>query len=104
MAKPLPLIDYQSPPKDTLDYLRLLYYGYLLLTATWLLFIVTVNSIFEIWKYVVQPVPAPLRDTLTMWFETIDAYVIKLWCIYVVCWWWAIVSWCGLEMFRNSKR
>ena len=51
----------------------------------------------------VMPTSLLLYDKLTIFFETIDSYIIKLWCIYVVCWWWAIVSWSGLKLFRHSK-
>lgn len=103
MVKPLPLIEYQFTPKDTLDYSRLSKYGHLILFVTWFLFIISVNSIFELWRYVILPLSSLLRDNLTIYFETLDSYVFKLWCIYIVCWWWALISWCGLEMFRNSK-
>ena len=104
MTKPLPLIEYQFTPKDTLNYSRLSKYGYLILMTTWFLFIITINSIFEIWRYVIYPLPSPLRQSITIIIETFDSYIFKLWCIYIVCWWWAVISWCGLEMFRNSKK
>ncbi|KAL1573297.1 hypothetical protein MG5_01697 [Candida albicans P57072] len=106
---PLPLIE--SPDSidlDPINHENLAVYGYLLLISTWMLFIISINSIFEIWRFIIQPLQSSptsllLYDKLTISFETIDSYIIKLWCIYVVCWWWAIVSWSGLKLFRHSK-
>ncbi|CAX43524.1 conserved hypothetical protein [Candida dubliniensis CD36] len=109
-SQPLPLIE--SPDSielDPINHENLAIYGYLILISTWILFIISVNSIFEIWRFIIQPLQLSssssivLHDKLTSFFETIDSYIIKLWCIYVVCWWWAIVSWSGIKLFRHSK-
>lgn len=79
-------------------------YGYAILLSTWLLFIITMNSFFHLWQFIIAPITGTLLHTqLTTVFRTIDGLVVKLWCIYVVCWWWAFVSWTGLKLFSHSK-
>lgn len=82
--------------------------GYALLALTWLLFVVTVNSLFECWKWIIEPLSwsedtKQYYEGLTGIFTTIDNLVLSLWCIYVVMWWWALFSWIGLKLFKQSK-
>lgn len=84
----------------------LMWYGYAILWFTWFVFIVTVNTVFSVWKFVI----APLKDTSPLvyvasrrCFEVIDEYVMALYAIYVMLWWWALLSWSGLKLFRHSK-
>ena len=79
-------------------------YGYAILISTWLLFLITLNSFFHTWRFIIIPISGyELHQRLCWWFETMDDLVVKLWCIYVVGWWWAFVSWSGLKLFRHSK-
>ena len=81
---PLPLIE--SPDSidlDPINHENLAVYGYLLLISTWMLFIISINSIFEIWRFIIQPLQSSptsllLYDKLTISFETIDSYIIKV--------------------------
>lgn len=83
---------------------NLKFYGYAILISTWLLFVVTINSFLQLWQFIISPIAGtPLYNHLTTIFHTIDDLVVKLWCIYVVCWWWAFISWTGLKLFRHSK-
>lgn len=107
MEDPIPLIPWESPndkhkPRD------LKVYGYLILLGTWILFMVSINSLLELWKYPIAPLAAhlttiELHARLYRYFTTCDTYVIRSWAIYIVLWWWAIISWCGLKLFKHSK-
>lgn len=114
--EPLPLIErseiiiFSDSPEIAADEKcnSLAFYGYLIIIATWLMFIVSVNSLFRVWSYVIYPLSLDkdsieLHSSLTDLFNGIDYYVFSCWSIYVVAWWWALISWCGLKLFRHSK-
>ncbi|KAI5967982.1 hypothetical protein CANMA_002750 [Candida margitis] len=85
-------------------YPNLKLYGYAILVSTWLLFIITINSFFQLWQFIISPMAGTsLHEQLTHIFQIIDDLVIKLWCIYVAFWWWAFISWTGLKLFSHSK-
>ncbi|EGW32865.1 uncharacterized protein SPAPADRAFT_54862 [Spathaspora passalidarum NRRL Y-27907] len=105
---PLPLIGHVKSTNegDEIDYSKLEFYGRLILGFTWITFVVSINSFFELWKFVIYPFSSSnesLYNYLHTIFKTIDDYVLKLWCIYIVFWWWASISWCGLKLFRHSR-
>lgn len=79
------------------------WYGYALLTATYIIFIVLVNSMLKCWKFVIAGLEPHLRNRLTAIFEKVDEYVVALWCVYIVLWWWALLLWIGYKLFRQSK-
>ncbi|KAG2732484.1 hypothetical protein G9P44_004901 [Scheffersomyces stipitis] len=82
-------------------------YGYGIIAVSWMIFLVSANSFFRIWQFVIEPLRScgyeSLYFQLATVFSTADNYVLSMWSIYVVVWWWAIVSWCGLKLFRHSK-
>lgn len=84
----------------------LIWYGYAILWFTWIVFVVMVNTVFSVWKVVIGPLkessPA-VYMVLKKLFEVIDEYVMALYGIYVMLWWWALLSWSGLKLFRHSK-
>lgn len=114
--EPIPLIipsdEYHSRTyDDTKDYStesNLAIYGYLVLATTWILFLITVNSIFKCWHWIIEPLRIS-NETLGLYlwlykvFLSVDNLVVSLWCIYVAVWWWALLSWIGLKLFRQSK-
>lgn len=83
-------------------------YGYLILAVTWILFLVTINSIFKCWRWIIEPL-ALSEDTMGLyqWLvgfcESLDSLVVSMWCVYVAVWWWALLLWIGLKLFRQSK-
>ncbi|QBM89065.1 hypothetical protein METSCH_D01250 [Metschnikowia aff. pulcherrima] len=83
-------------------------YGYLLIALTGGLFLTTINTLFECWRWVIHPLKihedtVDLYNFLELWFERLDYVIVSLWCIYVVAWWWALFSWVGIKLFRHSK-
>lgn len=98
---PLPLIEPQEPDLVVGDTTK---YGYFLLALTWTLFVITINTLFKLWTLALIPLRLyTVYDSLYTVFETLDYYVLVLWGIYVLAWWWALVSWAGLKLFRHSK-
>lgn len=81
--------------------------GYLLIAMTWLLFVVTVNLFFAVWRVVLEPWRRP--ETMHRYERAarvcryVDTLVLSGWCLYVMMWWWLLVSWCSLKLFRHSK-
>lgn len=115
--EPLPLIErpghfymgeYSADLESVEVQNRLKFYGYVLIISTWIIFFISVNSLFKLWTYVIHPLSLN-AETLQLYgklrtvFETLDTYVISCWCIYVVVWWWSFASWCGMKLFRHSK-
>lgn len=107
----LPLIvpddEYYEEEQQT-SYLSHAQIGYLILISVWVLFLVSINSFFEIWRFVVSPLGKypetnGLHEQLVNFFLAVDYYVMSMWCLYVVLWWWALLSWIGLKLFRQSK-
>ena len=84
------------------------HYGYVIIGVSWVIFVSTINSLFRIWSYVICPLAhsentKTIYEKLYSFFEISDSYVLKLWSIYIVIWWWSVVSWIGLKLFRHSK-
>ncbi|KAK6199614.1 uncharacterized protein RJT21DRAFT_48252 [Scheffersomyces amazonensis] len=112
-SEPLPLIRIRDTIEDPQEsdqenYDSILWYGYLILLCSWVLFVMSINSIFELWKFIIHPLSVsertiPIYKSLQVTFECTDRYILKLWCIYIIVWWWSIISWTGLKLFRHSK-
>lgn len=110
LQEPLLLIEpSESFPENHLpDPESLAYYGYCLIFLSWALFVVTVNSVFRCWHWILEPLQSnpstiDLYHKLYKYCEYWDYICISLWCIYVVSWWWALWSWVGIKLFRQSK-
>lgn len=107
---PLPLIvteDSDSEEEDVSSP-HLAQIGYAVIFVTWFLFFVSINSIFHTWRYIIAPLQLNKSTQrvyfhLEVLFSAIDNHLVSLWCIYIVCWWWALLSWIGLKLFRQSK-
>ncbi|CAH6721420.1 hypothetical protein CLIB1444_06S01772 [[Candida] jaroonii] len=105
MNSPLPLIPCDDPvdEDEQVSSFSIGVLGYMILFASWLVFVISCNTFFEIWRYVILPLKGDTYETISRYFEVVDAYVFKFWNVYVVIWWWAIISWTGLKLFRHSK-
>ncbi|ODV82227.1 uncharacterized protein CANTADRAFT_44240 [Suhomyces tanzawaensis NRRL Y-17324] len=120
--EPLPLIErprlFEDPlddgedkrPQTIFNSPHMEFYGYAIIAYTWMLFMVTCNTLFETWRYLLAPMARStlpgIREKyllLEKIFTTLDRYVLSLWCVYVVAWWWSFISWWGIKLFRHSK-
>lgn len=93
---------------NTLNKFKISFYGYLLIFITWIILLISLISFFKIWIFIIYPFSLNpntkvLHKQLTLIFTLIDDYILKIWNIYVVFWWWSIISWCGLKLFSHSK-
>lgn len=84
------------------------HYGYAIIGVSWVIFVSTINSLFRVWSYAINPLSRSedtkaIHEKLYLFFEISDSYVLKFWSIYIVIWWWSIISWIGLKLFRHSK-
>lgn len=105
---PLPLIQPTDTEDDSSGSFILYRYGYAIISLSWAIFIVTANSVFQFWKFVIEPLSwtestRNSYDYLYSVFVVIDEYVLSLWGVYVVAWWWTVSSWIGLKLFKQSK-
>lgn len=104
MSKPLPLIPWDDPIDEEQDSgFDIGMWGYMILFASWLVFVISCNTFFGAWKYVIMPLEGDAFERVSKYFKVIDAYVFRFWNVYIVIWWWAIISWTGLKLFRHSK-
>lgn len=106
---PLPIIQPTADLDDDEDISATLYFwGYAVLAISWTLFIITFNTVFGCWKYVIEPLSwdastQKYYNFMYLVFDVIDDYVLSFWGVYVVAWWWALYSWTGLKLFKQSK-
>lgn len=109
---PLPLIlpdgDFDELDAESLNHTNLYWYGIGVLALSWSLFIITANSVFQCWKYVIEPLSwspktRQMYESIHTVGELFDDYVVSFWCLYVIAWWWALFCWCGLKLFKQSK-
>lgn len=105
--EPLPLIPpseestHPEPEPRTLELI-----GYFFLVSSWVIFVITVNTVFGLWKFVLAPfelVDKMKYERICQWLSSADYYVMAIWGVYVLAWWWALFSWVGLKLFRQSK-
>lgn len=114
--EPLPLIErpefihtsVESDGSEKGSEISLATYGYLIIFVSWTVFLISMNTLFKVWSFVIyplslDPMTRPKYYKLTTFFEHLDYYVLSCWCIYVVFWWWSCASWVGLKLFRHSK-
>lgn len=95
---------------------KLKFYGYSIIFFTWLGFIVTIGTIFNLWQWCFK-VDENFLDYFNSfpWIKTIindikeqnkivDNYYICIFCLhFVILWIWAVVSWISMKLFRHSK-
>lgn len=111
MDEPLPLISWNDSDvvEDDVEETNWLgIYGYSMLAVSWVIFIISINTFFKLWRFVILPLKLTntgfnLYDKLSYHLQVFDSYVIRIWNIYIVIWWWAIVSWLGLKLFKHSQ-
>lgn len=68
--------------------------GYILLIATWFIFIVSTGSLFELWS-----IPNPQNSD----FPISNYYTHAILLIPVAAWLWCVISWTGLKLFKHAK-
>lgn len=72
--------------------------GWYLIISVWTGAAVAINTLLGVWKWFV-----PVTSRYYVWFQWFDWMVLGYFGSYVVVWWWAIISWCGMELFKHSQ-
>ncbi|KAG6005601.1 hypothetical protein E4U43_000573 [Claviceps pusilla] len=94
------------PPDSNWDYSETEWWGWVVLTATWLVFIVGMGSCLNVWKWAwdvgkTPYAPPELEDDPTL---PIDGYYPALIILTgVMAWVWVVVAWVGMKYFRHAK-
>jgi hypothetical protein len=109
-------IDADDNEDQIMDIQHLKVYGYLIIISAWLMFIVSVGTILNLWDWCFKVRPDYLRQ-----FEEISWMALVLQQVYeqnkvvenyyllcfvlnfVILWIWAVVSWISMKLFRHSK-
>ncbi|KAG6003550.1 hypothetical protein E4U21_001912 [Claviceps maximensis] len=94
------------PPDSDWDYSETEWWGWVVLTATWLVFVVGMGSCLNVWKWAwdvgkTPYAPPELEDDPTL---PIDGYYPVLIILTgVMAWVWVVVAWVGMKYFRHAK-
>lgn len=68
--------------------------GYILLISTWVIFLISIGSIFGFWS-----IPEPENSD----FPISNYYTHAILLIPVAAWIWCVISWTGLKLFKHAK-
>ena len=84
------------------DYSETEWWGWVLLAATWIIFVVGMGSCFGVWSWVWDVGERPeLQDDETL--PITGYYPALIVCTAVMSWVWVVVAWVGMKYFRHSK-
>ncbi|KAI9867862.1 MAG: hypothetical protein M1813_007684 [Trichoglossum hirsutum] len=107
---PTPSTTITPPPPSTSssewDYTETSHWGWVLLTTTWLVFVIGMGSCFSIWSWAwdvgeTPYAPPELEDDPTL---PITGYYPALIILTgVMAWVWVVVAWIGMKYFRHAK-
>lgn len=95
------------PPSDAdWDYTETEWWGWIVLTVTWLVFVVGMGSCLDVWSWAwdvgkTPYAPPELEDDPTLPIVGYYPALIILTC--VMAWVWVVVAWVGMKYFRHAK-
>lgn len=91
-------------------------YGYLIIIMAWLIFVISVGTILNLWSWSFNVRPETFQylesfpwvaAIITQWKEQnkiVDNYYLLAFVLnFVILWIWAVVSWISMKLFRHSK-
>ncbi|KAG5990108.1 hypothetical protein E4U52_004943 [Claviceps spartinae] len=93
-------------PDSEWDYSETEWWGWVVLTATWLVFVIGMGSCLNVWKWAWDVgktpwAPPELEDDPTL---PIDGYYPALIILTgVMAWVWVVAAWVGMKYFRHAK-
>lgn len=109
-------IDADDNEDQIMDIQHLKVYGYLIIISAWLMFIVSVGTILNLWDWCFKVRPDYLRQfeeipwmalVLQQVYEqnkVVENYYLLCFVLnFVILWIWAVVSWISMKLFRHSK-
>lgn len=95
------------PPADTdWDYSETEWWGWVVLTVTWFVFVIGMGSCLDVWSWAwdigkTPYAPPELEDDPTLPIVGYYPALIILTC--VMAWVWVVVAWVGMKYFRHAK-
>ena len=95
------------PPADSdWDYAETEWWGWVVLTVTWFVFVIGMGSCLEVWKWAwdvgkTPYAPPELEDDETL--PIIGYYPALIILTGVMAWVWVVVAWVGMKYFRHAK-
>lgn len=95
-----------QPPDSDWDYSETEWWGWVVLIATWLVFVVGMGSCLGIWSWAwdvgkTPYAPPELEDDPTLPIVGYYPSLMILTC--VMAWVWVVVAWVGMKYFRHAK-
>jgi hypothetical protein len=99
-SNPLP------PPDADWDYSETEWWGWVVLSVTWFVFVVGMGSCLDVWSWAwdvgkTPYAPPELEDDPTLPIVGYYPALIILTC--VMAWVWVVVAWVGMKYFRHAK-
>ncbi|KAI9837302.1 MAG: hypothetical protein M1819_000376 [Sarea resinae] len=93
------------PPWDW-DYTSTASWGWVLLTTTWLVFVIGMGSCFDVWSWAwdvgqTPYAPPELEDDPTL--PIVGYYPALIILTAVMAWVWVVVAWVGMKYFKHAK-
>lgn len=101
------------------EYLRnLKVSGYLIIIITWILFVFSIGTIFNLWHWCFNFNPQYMRKLKSVpWLKVLiedisqqndsaavpNYYLYLFFLSFVILWIWAVASWISMKLFRHSK-
>ncbi|KZZ89915.1 hypothetical protein AAL_07423 [Moelleriella libera RCEF 2490] len=94
------------PPDSSWDYSETEWWGWVVLTVTWFVFIVGMGSCLNIWSWAwdvgkTPYAPPELEDDPTL--PIVGYYPALIILTGVMAWVWVVVAWVGMKYFRHAK-
>ena len=91
------------PPPDSAD---TEYWGWIILAATWIVFVVGMGSCLGVWSWAwdvgeTPYAPPELEDDATL--PIVGYYPALIVCTGVMAWVWCLVAWVGMKYFRHAR-
>ncbi|KAK5993159.1 hypothetical protein PT974_06587 [Cladobotryum mycophilum] len=94
------------PPDSDWDYSETEWWGWVVLTVTWCIFVIGMGSCLDVWSWAwdvgtTPYAPPELEDDPTLPIVGYYPALIILTC--VMAWVWVVVAWVGMKYFRHAK-
>ena len=91
---------------DEWDYSETEWWGWIILIATWLVFVVVMGSMLGVWSWAwdvgeTPYAPPELEDDPTL--PITGYYPALMVCTAVMAWIWVVVAWVGMKYFRHAR-
>lgn len=96
----------EADPDDEWDYSETEWWGWVVLIATWIVFVVGMGSCLGVWSWAwdvgeTPYAPPDLEDDATL--PITGYYPALIVCTAVTSWVWVVVAWVGMKYFRHAK-